>query len=94
MKKLLHIFALIAIRWDEEINAYYKRKIELDGKPKMAVINAVRNKLILRIFACMKQDRRYLKSYERSVQVENGQVKHGDEVIERATEANWHMDQE
>ena len=33
----------------------------------MLVINAVRNKLITRIFACMRDDRKYQENYTRKV---------------------------
>jgi len=56
LKSLLHICAVRAIRVDPELRAYYERKIA-EGKPKMSVVNAVRNKLVLRIFACVNQRR-------------------------------------
>jgi transposase len=59
-KKLLHLAALSAIRCCDELRIYYRRKVE-SGKNKMSVINAVRNKLIGRIFACIKERRRYQK---------------------------------
>jgi transposase len=63
-KTLLHMAAVTAIRCDAEIKAYYERKTKGEGKPKMAVINAVRNKVILRVFACFRQDRTYIRSHE------------------------------
>ena len=45
LKKQLHLCAMSAIQNDPELKAYYNRKIE-EGKPKMLVINNVRNKLI------------------------------------------------
>lgn len=61
VKALLHVCALNAIRFDEEIKQYFERKTVMDGKPKMAALNAVRYKLILRAFACLKQNRSYEK---------------------------------
>ncbi len=55
-KTLLHLAALSAIQVKGEIKEYYKRKVE-QGKNKMSVLNAVRNKIIQRVFACVKQDR-------------------------------------
>ena len=43
-----------------DLKAYYERKIAA-GKNKMSVINAMRNKLILRVFACMRNNRVYQK---------------------------------
>jgi transposase len=60
MKSLLHICAVRAIRADTELRTYYQRKTA-EGKPKMAVINAIRNKLVLRIFACVNQQRRFVR---------------------------------
>ena len=66
LKTLLHMGALSAIRNNQEIKAYYERKVA-EGKPKMLVINAVRNKLITRIFACIRDGRKYQKNYIRKV---------------------------
>ncbi len=65
MKSLLHLCALTAVRCDEGIKAYYIRKTQIEGKPKLAVINAIRYKLIVRIFACVRQNRNYEKNYAR-----------------------------
>ena len=67
IKALLHLCALGAIRCNPEIKAYFLRKTQ-EGKPKMSVVNAVRFKLVLRIFACLNQDRCYVKNYERPTQ--------------------------
>lgn len=60
MKSILHMCAIVAMRHDEELKAYYERKCE-EGKPKLAVINAIRNKIILRIFAVVKSGKKYQK---------------------------------
>lgn len=62
VKALLHICAITSLRCDKVMKEYYKRKI-LDGKPPMAVINAIRNKLILRVFACVNRNEPYQKDY-------------------------------
>jgi transposase len=62
MKKLLHLAAMSSIRIKGEIKAYYERKIA-EGKNKMSVLNAIRNKLVLRIFACVNNKRKYEKNY-------------------------------
>jgi len=66
MKALLHICALGAIRNITEIREYYQRKTILEGKPKMSVINAVRFKLILRVFTCVNHNRQYSLEYKSS----------------------------
>jgi len=63
MKSLLHLCALSAVRFDSEMKAYLERKTTQDGKPKLIVINAVRCKLIGRVFACVHQDRMFEKNY-------------------------------
>ena len=63
-KTLLHLAALSAIQVKGEIKEYYKRKVE-QGKNKMSVLNAVRNKIIQRVFACVKKDRFFEKNYRR-----------------------------
>lgn len=63
LKKLLHMAALSAIQCNEELKIFYQRKVA-EGKNKMSVINAVRNKLISRVFACIKHNRMYKKDYK------------------------------
>jgi transposase len=62
LKKLLHMCALAAIQWNAELKQYYERKIG-EGKNKMSVINAVRNKLVHRIFAVLRDDRMFEDNY-------------------------------
>jgi transposase len=62
IKSLLHLAALSAIQMQGDLQEYYKRKV-FEGKNKMSVLNAIRNKLILRVFACINQNREYEKIY-------------------------------
>ncbi|MDN3584392.1 IS110 family transposase [Mucilaginibacter flavus] len=64
MKALLHLCAIGAATRDEELKDYFKRKVS-EGKHKLSVFNAVRYKLVLRVFACLKQDRLFIKPYQR-----------------------------
>ena len=66
MKKLLHLSAMAAIRHSEELRVFYARKVA-EGKNKMSVINAVRNKLISRVFACVKNQRCYENIYQHAL---------------------------
>lgn len=59
IKKLLHMAAMAAIRFDAEIKAYYIRKVK-EGKNKMSVLNAVRNKLVHRIMAVITRKTPYI----------------------------------
>ncbi|RRN77982.1 IS110 family transposase [Pseudoxanthomonas sp. SGD-10] len=67
VKKLLHLAALVAIQHNKELKIYFERKVREEKKNKMLVINAVRNKLILRIFACVNNNREYEKNYQKLV---------------------------
>jgi transposase len=60
LKKQLHMCAISSIRADGELKEYYQRKVT-EGKNKMLVINNVRNKLIHRICACVKNNKLYEK---------------------------------
>ena len=62
VKTLLHLSALNAVKSKGDMQDYYHRKIE-EGKNKMSILNAVRNKLVHRMFACVKQDRLFEKNY-------------------------------
>lgn len=64
LKRLLHLGAISAIQNDPEIRQYYLRRVR-EGKDKMKVINAVRNKLVHRIFAVVRDDRDFEKNYIR-----------------------------
>ena len=45
LKRLLHLCAMAGVRSDEELKNYFHRKVE-EGKNKMSILNAVRNKLV------------------------------------------------
>lgn len=62
MKQLFHLLSMSAVRIKGEFKNYYKRKLA-EGKNKMSVLNAIRNKIILRIFSCVKNKRYYEKNY-------------------------------
>ena len=62
-KSLLHMTALVAARFSDDLREYYERKVA-DGKNKMNVLNAVKNKIIHRIFACVNQKRLYTNNYK------------------------------
>jgi len=61
-KSLLHMTSLVASRFSEDLKAYYERKVA-EGKNKMSILNAIKNKIIHRIFACVNQNRLYQKNY-------------------------------
>jgi len=62
IKTLLHLAALTATRSKGELHDYYNRKVS-EGKNKMSVINAIRAKLVLRMFAVIRNNKLYEKNY-------------------------------
>jgi transposase len=63
IKTLLHLAALVvATRMSGELHEYYVRKVT-EGKNKMTVLNAVRAKLVYRMFAVIKNNQPYQKNY-------------------------------
>jgi transposase len=66
MKTLLHLAAMSAIQCSPELKAFYRRKVA-EGKNKMSVINAVRNKLITRVYACVMENRLYQKNHQHAL---------------------------
>lgn len=61
IKALLHLSALTAKRCDKQIAVYYKRKID-EGKNKMSVMNAIRCKVLSRIFATVQRGTPYVNT--------------------------------
>ncbi len=59
LKLLLNFGAMNAVKNDPQLKEYYQRKVE-EGKNKMSVLNAVRNKLIHRMYAVIKRGTPYV----------------------------------
>jgi len=63
LKFLFHLAAMSAIRVKGELQTYYQRKVAeavpRRDKNKMSILNAVRNKLIHRIYAVVKRKQKY-----------------------------------
>ena len=66
VKKLLHLAALSASICKGDMKNYFDRKVE-EGKNKMLILNAIRNKIVARVFACVKQNRLYEKNYQNNL---------------------------
>jgi transposase len=60
LKCNLHMASLTAVKLDADLKAYYERKVA-EGKNKMSVLNAVRNKLLLRVVAVVNKQQEYVK---------------------------------
>lgn len=56
LKSLLHQCALAAIGSKGDLRDYYQRKVK-EGKHHLLVLNAVKGKLIMRIYACVRDGR-------------------------------------
>jgi len=59
LKMLLNFGAMNAVRIDPQLKKYYQKKVS-EGKNKMSVLNAVRNKLIHRMYAVIKRGTPYV----------------------------------
>ena len=59
IKVQLNRSALIAIRCDPQLKAYYERKVA-EGKHKFSVLNAVRAKIAARCFAVVRRGTPYV----------------------------------
>lgn len=65
LKKLLHLGAVSAIRNHAEFKQYYQRK-QAEGKHNMSILNAVRNKIVLRAVAVIKKQEKYVDHYKKA----------------------------
>jgi transposase len=63
LKTLLHMGAMASIRTLGELREYYQKKVG-EGKNKMSVLNAIRNKLLERVYACVRDRRSYSLTYQ------------------------------
>lgn len=66
LKFLFHLAAMSAVRVKGELQIYYQRKVA-EGKNKMSVLNAIRNKIIHRICAVVRRGGKYDNSYPLSL---------------------------
>jgi transposase len=64
IKTMLHLGALSILRTDGELRQYYERKVA-EGKNPMSVINAVRFKIIDRIFSVVRRGEAYDPNYSK-----------------------------
>ena len=63
LKRLLHMCALSVIQHNLEFKNYYNRKQD-EGKHNMSILNAVRNKIVLRVAAVIKSKLPYKENYK------------------------------
>jgi hypothetical protein len=62
LKRTLHLAAMSSTQYVPDLRKYYERKVG-EGKSKMSVINAIRNKLLQRILAVIKRGTPYVLNY-------------------------------
>lgn len=62
LKTLLHLCAMTAIKMKGELAAHYKKKIE-EGKHVLKALNSIKNKLVLRIAAVVRNEIPYNETY-------------------------------
>ena len=60
LKSLLFLAAATTIQFDPELKAYYQRRIS-EGKNRMYALNAIKNKLVARVFAVVKRGTPYVQ---------------------------------
>lgn len=65
LKRLLHMCALTSIKNYKEFKDYYERKKQ-EGKHAMSILNAIKNKLVLRAFSVVKSERPYVDNYAKA----------------------------
>lgn len=62
LKTNLHMASLSGVRNDDDLKKYYERKVA-EGKSKLSVLNAVKNKLVARVIAVVKRGTPYEQNY-------------------------------
>lgn len=60
LKCNLHMASLSAVKLDTDLKTYYERKVA-EGKSKLSVLNAVKNKLLARVVAVVNKQELYVK---------------------------------
>ena len=63
MKSILQMCALVAVKHDPQLKAYYNKKKE-EGKNAMLVLNNVKCKIISRVFAVINRQTPYINTYK------------------------------
>jgi len=67
IKQVLHMAAISSVQHNADLKIYFQRKVA-EGKNKMSVINAVRNKLLHRIIAVLKRGTPYEAALKNNMQ--------------------------
>lgn len=65
LKKMLHLCALTTIQYYPEFKQYYDRK-KREGKHSMSILNAIRNKIVLRAVAVVNKQQPYVDNAKKA----------------------------
>jgi transposase len=65
LKKMLHLSAMAVIQHYPEFKQYYNRKKQ-EGKHSMSILNAIRNKIVLRAVAVVKKQKPYVDNINKA----------------------------
>jgi transposase len=65
LKKLLHMGARSIAHHHSEFKMYYERKLK-EGKHDLSIINAIKNKIVLRGAAVINNQRKYVDNYKKA----------------------------
>ena len=65
LKKMLHLCALTVIHYYPEFKQYYDRK-KKEGKHSMSILNAIRNKIVLRVAAVVNNQKPYVQNIQKA----------------------------
>jgi transposase len=65
LKSLLHMCALTSIKYYPEFRNYYNRK-EAEGKHPNSILNAICNKIVLRVVAVVNNQKDYVENYKKT----------------------------
>ena len=65
LKKLLYLCALSAVKYYPEFRQYFDRK-KSEGKNGMLILNAIKNKLVLRVVAVVNKQSAYVENYQKA----------------------------
>jgi transposase len=65
LKRLLHLGARSVANHNAEFKKYYERKLQ-EGKPDLSIINAIKNKIVLRAVAVINRKENYVDNYKKA----------------------------
>ena len=65
LKKMLYLCATSSLQYYDEFKDYYQRK-QAEGKHNMSIINAIKNKILLRAVAVVKKQEPYVDNYKKA----------------------------